>query len=67
MIEITVNGQLKSIEDNVSIARLIDTLGLSVKAVILEYNRGVKKHAEVADTILRNGDKLEIIQIVGGG
>jgi sulfur carrier protein len=67
MIEITVNGKAKSIEDNLSIDRLIETIGLSSKSIIIEYNGAVKKPVELAETKLAQGDKLEIIQIVGGG
>jgi sulfur carrier protein len=67
MIEIIVNGQTRSIEDNLSVSGLIENLGLSLKSVIIEYNGTVRKSAELAEATLLQGDKLEIIQIVGGG
>jgi sulfur carrier protein len=67
MIDIVVNGQPKSVESNLSVARLLAALGLSSKSVIIEYNGAVSKPAELMDTMLKQNDKLEIIQMVGGG
>jgi sulfur carrier protein len=67
MIQILVNGTPKSIAENLSAEGLIESLGLSPKAVIVEYNGTVIKADEWAKRLLSEGDRLELIQIVGGG
>lgn len=67
MIEIIVNGQPKSVAENLSTTGLIESLGLSPKAVIVEFNGAVIKASELSARQLSAGDRLELIQIVGGG
>jgi len=67
MMEITVNGQVESIEDGVRIDELISRYNLSPKAVIVEYNGAVLTGAARGTQQLSQGDRVELIQIVGGG
>ena len=67
MIDIIVNGEPRSVEETLSPISLIESLGLSPKAVIVEYNGAVVKAADLWERRLSTGDRLELIQIVGGG
>ena len=67
MIEIYVNGECKSIDAGLSPLGLIESLGISSKAVIVEYNGAVVKTDDLVGRRLSSGDSLELIQIVGGG
>lgn len=65
---IEVNGKSISVPDGVTtIAALLHHLQLESKIVVVEQNRKVLERDEHADTFLREGDRLEIVQFVGGG
>ena len=67
MIDITVNGQTESVEEGTVVRDLIERFKLSPKAVIVECNGTVLKASEREHHPLSSGDRLELIQIVGGG
>ena len=67
MIDITLNGAPHSVADGASIGDLITEYRLSPKAVIVEHNGAVLKAADAAAQKLAAGDRVELIQIVGGG
>jgi sulfur carrier protein len=46
---------------------LLDTLGLSERPVAVERNADIVPRAQHASTRLHEGDKLEVVQFVGGG
>jgi thiamine biosynthesis protein ThiS len=66
-MQITVNGEARSFDSPLTIAGLLDQLGLKQDRVAVEYNRKLLQRAEWAGTALAQGDSLEIVQFVGGG
>ena len=67
MIEITVNGEPKTIEPAQSVARLIETLGLERHLVAVEVNRDLVRRTSFETHMLAAGDRVEIVEFVGGG
>ena len=67
MTEITLNGAARSVTGKSSIGDLIMEYKLSPNAVIVELNGTVLKAADAAMHILAEGDRVELIQVVGGG
>ena len=67
MIEISLNGTARSVADGASIGELIEEFKLSPKAVIVELNGAVVKASDATAHKLAVGDRVELIQIVGGG
>lgn len=67
MIDIIVNGQQKSISEDLCLSEIIKGVGLAPQAVIVEHNGAVLKPAELETKKPEKGDRLELIQIVGGG
>ena len=67
MIEITLNGTARSVAEEASIGDLIAEYKLSPKAVIVELNGAVIKASDATAHKLAAGDRLELIQVVGGG
>ncbi len=68
-MKIRVNGEARLIPSNTSIS-LNDTvklLGYSSNTVVVEVNRLIINSDEWEDKFIQNGDKLEIVSIVGGG
>jgi sulfur carrier protein len=66
-MEITLNGKTKVVVDNIQLTALIESLDISPSTVIVEHNGEILKPKSFLDVTLKNGDRLELIQIVGGG
>ncbi|XPV74985.1 MAG: sulfur carrier protein ThiS [Desulfovibrio sp.] len=66
-MQITVNGELLNMDDTVSIAALLTARGIEPDAVVVECNGKIVPEEERAETLLAEGDVLEILQFVGGG
>lgn len=64
---ITVNGESRAVEDGMSAATLVESLGLGAGWVVLEVNRAVIQRAELARIVLAEGDVVEIVKAVAGG
>ncbi len=64
---IQVNGQPRDIEAGASVARLLGDLGVTQPHVAVELNLEVVPRARHGDTLLQDGDRLEIVTLVGGG
>ena len=67
MIKVTVNGELRQVEDGAAVADLLSVLGLGERRVAVERNREIVKREQYSETSLLDGDVLEIIEFVGGG
>ena len=66
-MEITVNGQARRIAQGTTVARLLDELQLATKYVAVEVNLQLVPRREHAECRLADGDRLEIVTLVGGG
>ena len=66
-MQITVNGEERSVESPLTLAALIEELGLKLDRVAVEHNRTLLPRAQWVETPLAEGDRLEIVQFVGGG
>ena len=62
-MEITLNGEKKRIESEVT----LDLFSLPRQRVAIERNGEVVSRAAWPDTIVSEGDKIEIVHFVGGG
>jgi sulfur carrier protein len=67
MIQISVNGEARSIAPGATLARLIEDLALTGKRVAVERNGEIVPRSQHGETQLAAGDKLEIVVAVGGG
>jgi len=67
VIQLSVNGQIQSVEPGADIARLLQALELAGKRVAVEKNGEIVPRSRYADTRLAEGDALEIVVAVGGG
>ncbi len=62
-----LNGEQREVPDGLSLAGLIDWLELPADRVAVERNLEVVKRAKWNQTQLEEGDRLEIVRMVGGG
>ena len=65
-MELKVNGEIRN-TDISSLYDLITEMGLNPSRVAAELNGNIVPRAEFKNTVLKNGDSLEIVNFVGGG
>jgi sulfur carrier protein len=66
-MDITVNGESRSIEAGSTVYELLEALGLADRRVAVERNGDVVPRAEHRRAVLADGDRLELVTFVGGG
>lgn len=66
-MEILVNGEPKKVADGMTVAQLLEGLAIVPERVVVEVNVTILKRAQHTTTRLRVGDRVEIVQFVGGG
>lgn len=64
---ITVNGNAKECATAATVQELLDVLGLDAARVAVEHNRDIVPRERFAESVMSEGDTLEIVQFVGGG
>jgi len=67
MINIIVNGEARSIASGMSIEALLDLLQIKDKTMAAAVNMKVVKEEKWASFIIKDGQKLEFLNFVGGG
>jgi sulfur carrier protein len=66
-MNIQVNGEGREIAAGSTVANLLGELGVTQPHVAVEVNLEVVPRAEHRDTILSDGDRVEVVTLVGGG
>lgn len=66
-MRIYVNGEIREFPTGLSLQQLLNDLLLPHDRVAIELNQSVVRRAVWPTTELSDGDKLEIVQFVGGG
>ena len=66
-IKIIVNGKKMTVNLKYSIKNLIDKLKLPIKKIAIELNRQIVDKKRISKIILKSGDRVEIVNFIGGG
>jgi thiamine biosynthesis protein ThiS len=66
-VQITFNGQAQDVRSEVTVAQLLADLQLAPKLVAVEVNREVVPRRLHESHVLRPGDEVEVVTLVGGG
>lgn len=66
-MNITVNGKPTACGEGETLLELLRRLGLTPEKIVVERNRAIVPAAAFAQTVLEDGDTLELLQFVGGG
>ena len=67
MIRLYLNGEGREFAPNTTVANLLEALRMPPERVAVELNLQILDKQEYARTVLKEGDRLEIISFVGGG
>src|SRR5690242_17576050 len=67
MLEITLNGEPRTLPQPLSVEELLDQLGYDRRRTAVEVNCAVVPRTEQPKRRLVMGDRVEIVTLVGGG
>ncbi len=65
-MRIQVNGEVREVEAGTILA-LVEELGLDIRKVAVERNLEIVPRTLHGATALTEGDRIELVQFVGGG
>ena len=66
-MKLTVNGNQHELADGSTVTALVESLDLAGKFVAIEVNLELVPKAQHAQRVLIDGDRVEIVTLVGGG
>ena len=66
-MQIVVNGQPRDVGPETTIEALLATLGVPLRGLAVERNLELVPRAAHAATRLADGDRIEVVTLVGGG
>ena len=66
-IKIKVNGQVRSINNDTNLLKLLKNLKIPLKKVAIELNLEIIDKKKLNKKILKKNDKIEIVHFIGGG
>jgi sulfur carrier protein len=66
-VTIVVNGQPRQVAEGTTVAQLVAALKLDDRALAVEVNLQLVPRAKHVEHRLAEGDRLEIVTLVGGG
>jgi thiamine biosynthesis protein ThiS len=64
---IRINGEHRRVPGKISIAEMVNGLGLDPARVAVERNLEIVPRSSLADVCVEDGDDYEIVHFVGGG
>ena len=67
MIEIQLNGEARQVPAGLTVAALLGFLRLPADRVAIERNLEIVSRRQWGETIIEEGDRLEVVHFVGGG
>ena len=66
-IAVQLNGKAREIPAGLSVTGLLESLELNPGLVVVELNREILNRSQYVDTMVAEGDTLELVHFVGGG
>jgi sulfur carrier protein len=66
-MRVLINGEPRDVEPGLTIAALLGQMGIETRAVAVELNLEVIPRGQHGQCALHEGDRLEIVTLVGGG
>ena len=63
----TINGKGRDISASLTVSQLLGTLGLDSRKIAIERNLEIVPCSAYGETVVDDGDRLEIVHFIGGG
>ena len=67
MIVLQVNGKTVELDAPTPLLGYLEKLGVSPRAVAVEHNGEIIERVRYESVVLGDGDRVEIVRMVGGG
>jgi sulfur carrier protein len=67
LMNIHLNGEVREVPEGLTLAALLKWLKLPSDRVAVELNREIASRSTWSETIIQPGDRLEVVNFVGGG
>ncbi|MEJ2698402.1 MAG: sulfur carrier protein ThiS [Desulfuromonadales bacterium] len=64
---VTLNGKVKVFAAPLTVRELLEALDLDSTRVAVELNLEILPRDQFSEKLLKEGDRLEVVQFVGGG
>lgn len=66
-MHVSINGETEQLPDGLTVRELLATRSLDPRYLAVELNRQVVSRTNHATIVLKEGDVVEIVTLVGGG
>ena len=66
-MQVTINGEARNLNGQLSIRDLLKELQVEEKVVALSINASLVKRDTWDSTLIKENDKIELLQFMGGG
>jgi len=66
-MQVEVNGESRELRDDLTVAELVEDMGFSGRRIAVEINLEIVPRSSHQRHHLKNGDRVEIVQAIGGG
>ena len=66
-MRITLNGDPFELDQPLTVAELLGRLAIDPRRVAVEHNLKIIKRQTFSETVVQDGDTVEIVNFVGGG
>lgn len=67
MVTITLNGDRYTLDRQVTLAALLERLRIDPRTVAVELNQDIVRRDRLAETPIEEGDRVEVVRMIGGG
>ena len=66
-IQVFINGKKKLLEKNKSLTEVLNHLKITKNGIAIEINSAVVPKSQYVNTFVKDNDRIEIVQFIGGG
>ena len=66
-MQLVINGESQQLEAVGTVAQLVEKLALDMRKIAIERNAEIVPRSTYQETVLCDGDQIEIVQFIGGG
>jgi sulfur carrier protein len=67
VVRLTVNGEDRELADETALPQFLNSFGLDGRRIAVAHNGTVLYREDWPAVTLRDGDRLEIVRMIGGG
>jgi thiamine biosynthesis protein ThiS len=66
-IQVVINGENREFAEGITIFEFLNELGIKPQGIAVELNLEIVPKGKYSEAVLKEGDKIEIVRMVGGG